>query len=277
MGGKPVLILFVFILLLTMFARSALRNKDLTPRTPFVQTAPQNTAPLGTTPLITSGQNPVYTSASGGTTVTGGWCASPYVVQCGDTLSSISRACGVSLQAIIAANPGIANPHLIHPNDMVVIPGVVVAAPTATTAPTVLPTAAPTQGDGIPTMAPTQPQSAPTIAPTTASELNGFQAAAATATPGDPLATQTVKLRPGSEVELVVPNLPPNSTVEYALGRVATAPGPKNTAVIGSDGVLRVKIKLPMVLLSDQQWTITVTSPTDPALMVTAVPVTVGW
>src|SRR5581483_3287784 len=38
-----------------------------------------------------------------------------YVVQKGDTLSGIAQKEGVSLQALIAANPQISNPNLIYP------------------------------------------------------------------------------------------------------------------------------------------------------------------
>lgn len=40
----------------------------------------------------------------------------------GDTLWGIAQRWGVSLQALIAANPGIKNPNLIYPGDKVVIP-----------------------------------------------------------------------------------------------------------------------------------------------------------
>ena len=40
----------------------------------------------------------------------------------GDTLWSISRRYGVSLQSLIRSNPGIKNPNLIYPGNKVVIP-----------------------------------------------------------------------------------------------------------------------------------------------------------
>lgn len=45
-----------------------------------------------------------------------------YTVKKGDTLWGIAQRWGVSLQALIAANPGIKNPNLIYPGDKVVIP-----------------------------------------------------------------------------------------------------------------------------------------------------------
>ena len=46
-----------------------------------------------------------------------------HTVRRGDTLWAIARQNGVSLQALIAANPQIANPNLIHPGQTVHLPG----------------------------------------------------------------------------------------------------------------------------------------------------------
>lgn len=46
-----------------------------------------------------------------------------YVVQRGDTLSSIARRFGTTVTAILAANPQITNPNLIFPGQVLVIPG----------------------------------------------------------------------------------------------------------------------------------------------------------
>ena len=46
-----------------------------------------------------------------------------YQVVSGDTLWDIAQAKGVSLEALIAANPQIANPDLIYPGDRITIPG----------------------------------------------------------------------------------------------------------------------------------------------------------
>ena len=50
--------------------------------------------------------------------------ANQYRVKSGDTLSEIAQAKGVSLQALIQANPQISNPNLIHPDQMITIPPV---------------------------------------------------------------------------------------------------------------------------------------------------------
>jgi nucleoid-associated protein YgaU len=45
-----------------------------------------------------------------------------YIVGACDTLIQISRLTGVSLQALIAANPDIQDPDLIFPGQVVVVP-----------------------------------------------------------------------------------------------------------------------------------------------------------
>jgi uncharacterized protein (TIGR02594 family) len=56
-----------------------------------------------------------------------------YVVQRGDSLSDIAQRYGISLQALIAANPQIHNPNLIYPGDRINIPAGGAPAPDAGT------------------------------------------------------------------------------------------------------------------------------------------------
>jgi LysM repeat protein len=51
-----------------------------------------------------------------------GPCGTSFTVRAGDTMSEIAQLCGVSLASLIAANPGIPNPALIHPGQVVQIP-----------------------------------------------------------------------------------------------------------------------------------------------------------
>ncbi|WP_353893069.1 LysM peptidoglycan-binding domain-containing protein [Proteinivorax hydrogeniformans] len=46
-----------------------------------------------------------------------------YTVQSGDTMFFIAKRFGVSLQALINANPHISNPNLIYPGDVLCVPG----------------------------------------------------------------------------------------------------------------------------------------------------------
>jgi LysM repeat protein len=60
-----------------------------------------------------------------------GACTSPYTVQRGDWIYKIARACNLTPQAIIAANPGI-NPNRLEPGQKLNLPGGT-APPAATT------------------------------------------------------------------------------------------------------------------------------------------------
>ncbi len=51
----------------------------------------------------------------------GGSCGGTYIVQWGDTLTAIAQRCGVSMEAILAANPGV-TPYL-YAGQTLVIPG----------------------------------------------------------------------------------------------------------------------------------------------------------
>lgn len=48
--------------------------------------------------------------------------AKTHTVQPGDSLSKIAKAHGVSLQQVIAANPQVKNPDLIHPREVINLP-----------------------------------------------------------------------------------------------------------------------------------------------------------
>ena len=55
----------------------------------------------------------------------------PYTVERGETLSQIASEAGVSLQALIEANPQIANPNRIYPGDRLQIPAAAAGSPPA--------------------------------------------------------------------------------------------------------------------------------------------------
>ncbi|MGE5482185.1 MAG: M14 family zinc carboxypeptidase [Bacteroidota bacterium] len=84
-----------------------------------------------------------------------------YVVQPGDTMWSIARRFGVSLDALIAANPQIPNPNRLQPGQVVRIPGAA-PAPPPTPPPTPAPPPTPPPGttDGLPADLSTPPSPA---------------------------------------------------------------------------------------------------------------------
>ncbi len=88
-------------------------------RIAFAQAAFSGSTPTnpgsGTPPPATGGNDsPGQTPAAGG---------GDYTVRSGDTLSGIAARNGVSLSALIAANPQISNPNLIHPGQTIHLPG----------------------------------------------------------------------------------------------------------------------------------------------------------
>jgi LysM repeat protein len=50
-------------------------------------------------------------------------CGDTVTVQRGDTLSKIAARCGVTVNGILRANPVITNPNLIHPGQVIIMPG----------------------------------------------------------------------------------------------------------------------------------------------------------
>jgi len=88
------------------------------------QSAPQateqpTTAP-GATPLAPAPTQPVA-EATATNVPSGAPCPNPYTVQTGDWLYKIARNCGVSVAALIAANPNI-NPNVLSPGQQLNMP-----------------------------------------------------------------------------------------------------------------------------------------------------------
>jgi LysM repeat protein len=50
-------------------------------------------------------------------------CGDTVTVRAGDTLSHIASRCGVTVNGILRANPGITNPNLIRPGQVIILPG----------------------------------------------------------------------------------------------------------------------------------------------------------
>ncbi|RJP46422.1 MAG: LysM peptidoglycan-binding domain-containing protein [Anaerolineaceae bacterium] len=59
--------------------------------------------------------------ASAGNAQAGGYCGATYTVQWGDTLGRIASICGVTIDAIYAANPGLGS--IIYAGQVINIPG----------------------------------------------------------------------------------------------------------------------------------------------------------
>ncbi|MCW5569332.1 MAG: LysM peptidoglycan-binding domain-containing protein, partial [Dokdonella sp.] len=75
---------------------------------------------------------PAPQPGNGGGTGAPAPAAGDYTVHRGDTLSGIAQRHGVSLSSLIAANPQITNPNLIHPGQQIHLPGSASSAPAST-------------------------------------------------------------------------------------------------------------------------------------------------
>ncbi len=105
-----------------------------TPVPPPLETLAPNVTPIIVEPTLfptpttvgDTGQPPVAaTPGAGGSTTggaTGGACGNPYTVQPGEWFYAIARKCGVTPQALLAANPGM-NPNVLRPGQTLNIPG----------------------------------------------------------------------------------------------------------------------------------------------------------
>ncbi len=108
MNAKPFVVVVFFLMFLALFASGVIGNTDLTPDTP--------PAPAGS-----SGQNTFLAApARSGSSP----CDASYTVRSGDTLSQIAQTCNVQLRDLLAANPSIQDPNLIHVDQVINLSGV---------------------------------------------------------------------------------------------------------------------------------------------------------
>lgn len=261
-----------------IFIGGAIGDTDLTPDTPPALKESNSPGALG--PLVQSVQY--------------GICNNPYVVRSGDTLSGIARACDVNLRDLLAANPQIANPNLIHVDQQINLP--------IYTAPETLPVVnAPIQEQIQPTetAAPVEPveeqAAAPAGQPPASQQENNSPAPAGDAitsvfetarasgdgrekpaqpnTPQPPKRDQ--KAVAGEMIEVVVLGLPPNAPVEVGIGRVGGVPFYFDERITTGRGDLTIAVGVPSSALPGELWTVTVTTMDAPLISVTAEPFTI--
>ncbi len=101
-------------------ANPGLNPTLLVPGTVLNIPAPSTAAGATPTPLGFATAVPVAPSTGGTTTTTA--CPSRYTVQRGEWFYAIARKCGVTVQALRAANPG-RNPNVLYPGQVLNIPG----------------------------------------------------------------------------------------------------------------------------------------------------------
>ena len=260
MKAKPFLVIVCCMFVLMLFAGGMIAENDLTPDDP---PAPRTNMD-DISPLSVPAGNP---SASGS------GCYSPYLVRSGDTLSKIARACGVSLSDIVAANPGLSNPNLIHPNQELRIP--------FAAQPGVLDTGGPAT---VVSPAETSVSSTQTPPPAQASTVTqGPAAPAATAatvaTAGGPAATAGGEIpgkRVGETYSIEIKGLPAQANVLLSYGTSGGTPIPLPGATSDAAGNLMVDITIPPAARPGEMWIVTATTSTSPAQTATSQPFQIG-
>jgi hypothetical protein len=272
MNVKTLLVLIFFGFFVIVVAGEAISATDLTPGTP-----PDSGS---------SGVQGILAPAGQGGSA--GICGGNYTVRSGDTLSVIARDCSLSLADLVAANPQITNPDLIHVGDQIYIPigappvvnqapapqptvqQAVVQAEATATPPAALLEAALPAADGL----------APTVDPifaafeTARSPEDGSQPPAAAPTQR---LTAATGLRPGSMVEVSVAGFPANVPVSVGIGQVGKDPFFIDESITDDQGVARVVVAVPAGALNGQKWTVTIaTIERDPPVTSTAEPFVIG-
>lgn len=228
MKAKSLFIFLFFVLFIAFFVANALSGMDLTPDTPPAPTATQFDALFLTGPARAGG-------ASGGRP-----CGSAYTVRPGDTLSSIARMCNLPLDTLLAANPTIRDPHLIHPGQVINIYYIdepAPALPTATTA------------------------AAETVVESASAER---QAALSVERPKG--------LVPGGTLHVNIMNLPPSTPVRVGISREGEPPVFVEERTTGEDGGLALQLAIPRHAQTGERWVVTITTTTWPEIVVTAEP-----
>jgi hypothetical protein len=230
---KLFFVLVFFLFFIALFAGGALGDTDLTPHTP-----PDPNRP------VTNFSSPAGAS---------GVCGSVYTVRSGDTLSSIARACGITLENLLAANPAITNPNLIHVDQRVNIPGGSASQPQpAAPAAPVLPGATAVQGVR------SQGADAPATAPTDA-YLDAFRIASdpnnakwPTHTPVPPK-----DMQPGAVIDTSVQGLYSNTPVRIGISKVGQEPVIVGEGVSRADGSFFAQVMIPLEAKAGEDWVVT--------------------
>jgi LysM repeat protein len=207
--------------------------------------------PVGSIPLtgncgvqyipVTGGCGVSYVPVTG-VPVTGipvsGYCSNPYVVNYGDTLSKIARACGTTVSGILALNPAIANANVIHPGQVLWLYAV--------------------------TAVPNVPVTGVTPAPTVTVPVNPIV-----------LNPSIVPVPAGTSLQVSVSNFPANSPVNIGIGRPGIGYQVVNTGITDAFGSLRTTAVVPAANDPQEQWVIMVVTTSAPHVQMQSAPFTI--
>ena len=231
------------LLVVILFASSAVSDVDLTPDTPPAAT---NVNPDSLAPVRAPLRNPST-----------GACNNSYSVQGGDTLSSIASLCGITLSELVAANPSITNPNLIRPGQELNIPGVVQQLDAGVL----------TTGEQA-TLAPLPVEQPPTV-----DQAVGQPTVVA---PESSLPSEVPGVKPGDVLTIEIANLPPQVQVRLGVGPQGGALTVLGETLTDQVGRLRTEITIPPDARPGEIWFVTAMTLQDPFTTVNSAPFQIG-
>lgn len=234
------LIIFIFCLfMLSLFVTGMISGVDLTPDTPpAFSPVREDMAPLRYEGVVNTGS-----------------CGPSYTVLSGDTLFSIARMCGVSLEDLIMANPGLGNPNLISV-------GQVLRIPSAPSAPAQSPAAV--QSNPVEQAAPPAPTEAPA--------LQSLAAPAQDAPPSNVIPGTL----PGSTLTVEILGLQPYTPVQVTIGPLGGEHTPIGDANADETGKLRIEAVVPLTARPGEMWTVIAITKFEPIQEYSAEPFPIG-
>lgn len=254
---KSFIVLLTLVFFFVIFASHAVSGINLT-NTPIPEGGytSQNTR---TTELLGGGSPLTGLSGQGG-------CGDSYTVRSGDTMSTIAKGCGVALEDLLAANPSISNPNMIHPGQSLVM-----VQPRATAQP----------GADSPSDTPTPVADQMLLVPQTTTSagsdlqhsLDNLSAPTQPVlTPGPILDTAIVGVRPGGTLNVHLRGFPGNARVEISFGELGFAQSVADTGVTAADGTYTAVVTVPSTARPRSQWRVTARTLSGAQVVVSSIP-----
>lgn len=230
-GGKAFLVLITFIAMIAIFASGAMNQSDLTPATVVI---PGENKTVALPQSSSASQNIIGVTSLDSASAP---CGNAYTVKSGDTLSSIARACNLSIEGIMAINPSITNANLIRVGQKLAL----YLPPAPTTA----------------------------AQPAAGAQQAAVAANAVTSTP------VYRSLVPGGSVGVQITGLPGKKPVVVNFSKQGE-PGIKvGEGITDPNGNLNLSIAIPTSAKRDEQWLVIITSPDDAKLRLVSQVITI--
>lgn len=249
MSGKSFFVVLMFVLFGIIVAGGALGETDLTP-----DNGTTTTTSGAALDYAVFGDSSAGGSAANGLAITGGIsngpCGSVYTVRSGDTLSKIARACGTTVDDLVAFNPDIVCPDLIYPDQKINI----VILPTMLEATAVPANVAPAA------TATTEPQA----------EVPAAEDPDSPAEDEDTRTDDAVEsgLLPGESVPVHVDGFEAFTLVQVGIGQVGEDPQIVSEGITEEDGSFSIDVDIPLSANPGERWVVTITTLREPPFSV---------